>query len=172
MQQKWQMIYPPAYLQAFWCLPGSDIPLKNRVVLGEIKANSWNQLQLVYVNKGDRSEQKQEAHLVNNCKRNSRLFMAMACFVCVLWTLGLTAGSCLVSGWHITVENRAASLFLYNELWQVSIWTPPPSPAKTQKRRMEWERGRAPLSVFIHELAISNSCFAQEFPRGCTTPLG
>lgn len=111
MQQKWQMIHAPAYLQAFWCFPGSDISLKNRVVWGEIKANSWNQLQLVYVNKGDRSEQKQEAHLVNNCKRNSRFFMAQACFVCLLWTVGSTAGPWLVSGWLITLENRGVYFY-------------------------------------------------------------
>lgn len=160
------MIHPPAYLQAFWCLPGSDISFKNRVVLGEIKANSWNQLQLVYVNNGDGSEQKQEAHLVNNSKRNSRLFKAQARFVCVLWTVGLTAGPCLVSGWHITLENRAACLFLYNELWPLSSWTPPPSPAKIKKRRKrERERRRAPFPAFMHGLAVSNSCFAQQFPR-------
>lgn len=61
--------------------------------------------------------------------------MAKACLVCVVWTVGLTAGPCLVSGWHITLENRAACLFLYSELCPVSSWTPPPSPTKIEKRR-------------------------------------
>lgn len=172
MQRKWQMIPPPAYLQAFWCLPGCDISFKNRVVLEEIKANSWNQLQLVYVNKGDRSEQKQEAHLVNNCKKEFQAFHGkrMLCVCSVSSGSNSWSLSCLRVSRYF---GKQSCLFIFIQ-WALNSeqLNPTSISSKDTEKKKKWERGRAPLSVFMHGMAMSKSCFAQEFPRGYTTPLG
>lgn len=87
-QEKWQMIQhtlgPSDAFQTVLFLS------KIRLFEGSVRPTPSVQSELLrfssfYVNKGGKSEQKQEASvLVNNGKRNFKLLMAKPCSVCML----------------------------------------------------------------------------------------